>query len=86
MVFLFSLVVSCYSRKLCIKEAMECVSFFLLLLSTVTCPNLDLIFFPVTLVVIMYNVLRINLTGKIPEGLSIFLIKNIIDVLIRHCY
>lgn len=66
---------------------MECVSFFfLLLLSTVTCPNLDLIFIPLTLLVIMSKVLRINLTGKIPEGLSIFLIKNIIDVLIRHCY
>jgi len=65
---------------------MECVSFFLFLLNTVTCPNLDLIFIPVTLLVIMSKVLRINLTGKIPEGLSIFLIKNIIDVLIRHCY
>lgn len=67
-------------------EEMECVSFFLLLLNTVTCPNLDLIFIPVTLLVIMSEVLGINLTGKIPEGLSIFLIKNVIDVLIRHCY
>lgn len=86
MVVLFSPVVRCYSRELCIKGEMECVSFFLLLLNTVTRPNLDLIFIPVTLLVTTSKVLRINLTGKIPEGLSIFLIKNIIDVLIRHCY
>lgn len=68
------------------KEEMECFSFSLPLLNTVTCPNLDLIFIPVTLLVITSKVLGINLPGKIPEGLSIFLIKNIIDVLIRYCY
>lgn len=76
----------CYNRELHAEKGMECFPFSPLLLNTVTCPNLDLIFIPVTLLVITSKVLRINLTGKIPEGLSIFLIKNIIDVLIRHCY